>query len=79
MRDRAQRAGGAALRGGAKVAGETLAAASNVAEREGLTPEAAEAARAGMADAAKGARLVVEEAATAGRRAAERELSGRTA
>ena len=74
VRDRARRAGDAALRGGVKVAGETMAAASNAAEREGLTPEVAGAA---MADAAKGARRVVEEAATAGRQAAERELSGR--
>jgi Protein of unknown function (DUF3618) len=70
MRDRARRAGDAALRGGARVAGEMMAA-TNVAEREGLTPEVAGAA---MADAAKGARQVVEEAATAGRQAAEREL-----
>ena len=78
MRDRAQRTGADALRGGAKVAGEMMAAASNVAEREGLTPEVAEAARAGLADTAKRARQVVEEAATAGRQAAERELGGRT-
>jgi hypothetical protein len=75
MRDRAQRAGVAALRRGGKIAGEVMTAASRAAEREGRT---AEAARVGTADAAERVRHVVDEAATAGRQAAERELSGRT-
>jgi hypothetical protein len=75
MRERAQRAGAAALSRSGKIAGEVMTAASSAAEREGLTPEAA---RAGTAGTAERVRHVVDEAATAGRQAAERELSGRT-
>jgi hypothetical protein len=78
LRDRAQEAGSEALRSGARVASEVSQAASEAAEREGLTPagarSAAETAHSGMADVARRARHVVEQTASAGRTAAEREL-----
>jgi hypothetical protein len=82
LRDRAQEAGGAALRGGTKVASDMMAAAGEAAEREGLTSDsamsAAERARSGVGDAAQRLRHVVEETVSAGRDAAQRELGGGT-
>jgi hypothetical protein len=78
--DRAQEAGGAMIRSGARVADDMMGAANEAAQREGLTPDqahsAAESARAGVSDAAQRVRHVVDETINAGREAARREFSG---
>jgi hypothetical protein len=80
LRDQAESLGSAAMHSGTRIASEVLGAANEAAEREGLTTgqvqTAAQAAHATVADAAHKVRSVVEEAASAGREALQRELGG---
>jgi hypothetical protein len=71
LRDRAGDAASAAMASGARIAGEVAGAAGEAAEREGLTSVGSRAA-----EAAAGARHVVEEGLAAGREAFAREVGG---
>jgi hypothetical protein len=82
LRDRAGEVAGAALAGGARIAGEAIHAGRETARREGLTADDAGSAAASVAPqvagAAAGARRVIEDTVAAGRQALDRELSGDT-
>jgi hypothetical protein len=78
VRGRAREAAGEAVEGAARVARAVVDTARDAASREGLTDYSAgglvSAAREQVAEAAGRVRSVVEEAASAGREALEREL-----